>query len=52
LVFYPKYISCVKKIEEKKEKTKKIVQKDFIGFSCKKQNKEKLDQINSELAQM
>jgi len=40
-----------KKIKNK-EKRKKLFKKVFIGFSRRKLNKGKLDQINSELAQI
>jgi len=40
------------KKKEKKEKKKKLFKKMFIGFCRRKLNKRKLDQINSELAQI
>jgi len=51
LCYYPKYISSIKKREKRKER-KKSFKKTFIGFCHRKLNKEKLDQINSEWAQI
>jgi hypothetical protein len=49
--FYcPKYVSRIKK--EKQKENKKSFKETFIGFCCIELNKGKLDQINSELAQI
>jgi hypothetical protein len=50
--FCPKYISCIKKIKEKKKRTKKVVEEDIYWFLPYKTKQGKLDQINLELAQM
>jgi len=54
LCYCSKYISSIKnKKKERKEKgKKKSFKKTFIGFYRRKLNKRKLDQINSELAQI
>jgi hypothetical protein len=49
--YYLKYISSIKKIKKRKGK-KQSFKKMFIGFCRRKLNKGKLDQINSELAQI
>jgi len=40
--FCPKYISCIKKLKEKKKRTKKIVQKDIYWFVPQKTKQEKI----------
>ena len=51
-----KYISSIKNLKKKEEKRekqkKKSFKKTFIGFCRRKLNKRKLDQINSELAEI
>jgi hypothetical protein len=48
-----KYISSIKNKKKNREKQKKkLFKKTFIRFCCRKLNKRKLDQINSELAQI
>jgi hypothetical protein len=47
-----KYISSIKNKKREKKKEKKSFKKTFIGFCRRKLNKGKLDQINSELAQI
>jgi len=49
--YSPKYISN-KKERKKERKKEKSFKKMFIGFCPRKPNKGKLDQINSELAQI
>jgi hypothetical protein len=49
--YSPKYISN-KKERKKERKKEKSFKKMFIGFCARKPNKGKLDQINSELAQI
>jgi hypothetical protein len=44
------YISTVKNKEKREKQRKKSFKKTFIGFCCRKQNKGKSDQINSELS--
>jgi len=53
--FIVQNISVASKTKQKREKRKakkKMFKKRFIGFCRRKLNKRKLDQINSELAQI
>jgi hypothetical protein len=50
--YCPKYISSIKKQKKRVKRKEKKTNKMYIGFNRKRINKGKLDQINSELAQI